>query len=599
MKTSTVGWLLVAAGFSLPAMAPAQTPPAPAPEAVVTAPAPPAAPAAPAPAPAPAGEPAKDGAAAVDRVPVGGNGHDISKTGDLITISLNDVPLSDVVSMFIRISGANIVANPTSLTGRVTANLKDVDWKIALDEILQQSGLTLSESQPGSGVYNIAPPKPAQQQPVFPESFELKYIQAASITSGLTKLLMPNGSLIHASGKNISVLATTKQAEDIKNLLEKLDRMIAQVAIEAKFVELNDQAIKDLGINWTALEAFDVTLNKPAMDMQYTKQKRGLHQDAYANYTTRNDSDYRSTDSYSAKDDNGNSEALITRNRNTSLSDLVGGITVGGMNFEELDLEEGTIETVPPLDVTRTTALSAVLSAEDFALTLSALKQNSGAEIVTNPKVVVSSGEMANIHVGEKRPNVVRKTNSTQAGTAEVTYEFGVPPWIEIGALVNVTPVVNTESNITVKIEPQLDRQVGVIEPTPGLTFPILVTRRIKSEFVLQSGQTVAIGGLTTTTEGEVVKKIPFLGDIPVIGKYLFSHTHTEKEQDETIIFVTVGLTQPEKMSSLTGVPSHGALIYEKYQNEKGEIELRNRRRPAPGAATNVTTTAVTTARAE
>jgi Flp pilus assembly secretin CpaC len=139
---------------------------------------------------------------------------------------------------------------------------------------------------------------------------------------------------------------------------------------------------------------------------------------------------------------------------------------------------------------------------------------------------------------------------------------------------------VNTESNITVNIQPELNRQVGTIEPQPGLTFPILVTRRVESEFVIQSGQTVAIGGLTSTEDREVVSKIPFLGDIPLLGRYLFSHKETRKYQDETIIFVTVGLANPEELSESTGVPSHGSLIYEKFQNPAtGQIELRNQRR--------------------
>lgn len=222
---------------------------------------------------------------------------------------------------------------------------------------------------------------------------------------------------------------------------------------------------------------------------------------------------------------------------------------------------------------------STVLSADTFALTLSALQENAGVEIVTNPKVVVSSGEKANIHIGQRRPNIIKRTTSTTGGTTDVSYEYGTPEWIEIGTKVGVQPVVNTEENITVNIEPELNRQVGLIEPQPGLTFPILATRRVTSEFVIQSGQTVAIGGLTSTEDRDTVKKIPLLGDIPIIGRYLFSHQSTEKVQDETLIFVTVSIADPEDMTSETGIPSQGTLIYEKHWNPSSKtIELRNRR---------------------
>ena len=72
----------------------------------------------------------------------------------------------------------------------------------------------------------------------------------------------------------------------------------------------------------------------------------------------------------------------------------------------------------------------------------------------------------------------------------------------------------------------------------------------------------MAIGGLTQTDEAEKVTKIPILGDIPIIGKYLFSHTHSEKSQSEVIIFITIGMAGPETMTVSAGIPSEGRLIH-------------------------------------
>ena len=107
-----------------------------------------------------------------------------------------------------------------------------------------------------------------------------------------------------------------------------------------------------------------------------------------------------------------------------------------------------------------------------------------------------------------------------------------------------------------------------------AISFPITQNRKIQTEFNLESGRTVAIGGLTSTEDREQVNKIPILGDIPIIGKYLFRHTHTEKVQDEVIIFVTVGLASPDALTSSAGIPSEGKLIHRRMAREAAQAEV-------------------------
>jgi len=116
-------------------------------------------------------------------------------------------------------------------------------------------------------------------------------------------------------------------------------------------------------------------------------------------------------------------------------------------------------------------------------------------------------------------------------------------------------PTVNTERNITVRIEPELTRFVRNATAPNNQTFPIISTKRIKTVFCLESGKTVAIGGLTVTKDSDATTKVPLLGDIPIIGKYFFTHTHKARSQQETIIFVTVGLATPGSISETTGLP--------------------------------------------
>lgn len=486
---------------------------------------------------------------------------------DMVTLALNDVPLSEVVTLFMRMSGANIVASPTQLTGRVSVNLKDVPWRSALGQILSMHNLELTESEPGSQIYSIAPPKAAAAVPLYTETFQLKYARAETLSNGVARLVQPNGSILQASGRNLAVHASVAQIEKIKGLVESLDRMIPQVAIEAKFVELNEEAIRNLGLNWSVLRGYTAGIEDPRRAINrlvYSGRNTTTYQEA-------TDEEPPSMTPFPVATDSVSSTATRLSSSGTSVTDsTTDSLSRTIKNDTQNNIIDQSLKSV---------FTSTVLSADTFALTLSALQENAGVEIVTNPKVVVSSGEKANIHIGQRRPNIIKRTTSTTGGTTDVSYEYGTPEWIEIGTKVGVQPVVNTEENITVNIEPELNRQVGLIEPQPGLTFPILATRRVTSEFVIQSGQTVAIGGLTSTEDRDTVKKIPLLGDIPIIGRYLFSHQSTEKVQDETLIFVTVSIADPEDMTSETGIPSQGTLIYEKHWNPSSKtIELRNRR---------------------
>jgi type II secretory pathway component GspD/PulD (secretin) len=206
---------------------------------------------------------------------------------------------------------------------------------------------------------------------------------------------------------------------------------------------------------------------------------------------------------------------------------------------------------------------TAVLSADQFRIMLSALKQQNGISIVSNPKIIVANEETATIHIGENEPNIKGTVTPGQQGQANsITYSLdGAKPYFEFGISLDVTPTINNASNITVRIKPTLSRFVRNKVTPDNNSFPVEATKTIKTVFSLDDGKTAAIGGLTETQDREVTKKIPLLGDLPLIGKWLFSHTHTQKSQQETIIFVTVGIASPGSIQRNEGLPEDAELV--------------------------------------
>jgi len=209
---------------------------------------------------------------------------------------------------------------------------------------------------------------------------------------------------------------------------------------------------------------------------------------------------------------------------------------------------------------------------------LSALKAQDGISILSNPKIMVSNGEQAEILVGEQR-RVFNSSLTAPTPSSGPIVSYSPGDSIDFGVKLKVTPTVHTDNNITVKIEPELSRYAGEITAPNGQTYPIKQTKTVKTEFCLEDGKTAAIGGLTETQDEKADKGIPILGDIPLIGKYLFSSSSDKRDQKETIIFVTVGIANMSDIEKETGLPSDARyareeLVKERERNAKFNNDL-------------------------
>jgi len=486
-----------------------------------------------------------------------------------ISISLDDVEMADVVRMFTRISGANIIATPSNLQGRVTANLDDVQWLSAMETILDMNSLALTESPPGSKIYRIDPKVPGAPEPMKVKTYFLKYAQVSNATAVVSSMLSPGATLQPFPSRNALVVRSTSgNLGEIQEVIDSIDVLRDQVFIEAKFMELNDSAIKDLGINWQVLQGYNVGIGSLAWNINEARAWDESSADTLAmtENRARQESVVQGYDAIGNEYGSGDgvtplvtSHPLLNPNADNTFSDGTTP-TYGLSDVVDKTRDKGTVAS-DAFTKSISDVRTAVLGVDDFRLVLSALKQMDGVQVVSNPKIIVANEEAAIIHIGqEERPFESVVTPATQTTAPIVTYNPGAP--VQLGVKLRVVPTINTESNITVKIEPELTRFLRDSIAPNGQTYPIIGKKTIQTQFCLESGKTVAIGGLTETVEQDRTKKIPLLGDIPLIGKYLFSHTHKEKQQQETIIFVTVGIAYPEAVNELDGLPQDTELTH-------------------------------------
>lgn len=480
--------------------------------------------------------------------------------GGLISLSLKDVEMQDVVRLFSRLSNANIIVpdmldeeNPK----RVDVNLDNVEWKPALKAILDTHGLELVEKIPGSEVYSIRERPADAPEPMEIKVFRLNYATVGEVVEMVSDLVEKDGGQISTYPARNSIVAqgTAKLINDLGNIVAAVDLPREQVFIEAKFLELSDSASEQLGIDWNVLGGYGIGVNSVSGSYSYDKSQ------------TDNVNKFRDVSglAYEQLEDAPDDAQWVEDSSDPGNYDLYNGIDYdarpGAVN-SALSRIFGITPTYEAIDSSVVgKALGATLNADDFNVVLSALKEMNGAKVVSNPKIIVANEETATIHIGSKKPNI--KGVIQTAGDSQSTTVYSLDdtePYFEDGVRVDVTPTVNTEDNITVRIQPKLDRLDADPTMAPdGTEFWGKSTKTIETVFGLEDGQTAAIGGLTEASKSDVDRKVPLLGDLPYIGR-LFSYSSKSSQQVETIIFVTVGMANPGSMKFETGLPEDSRL---------------------------------------
>ena len=520
---------------------------------------------------------------------------------NLISVALDDVPLQDVVRLFTKISGANIIASSTNLQGKVTVNLQDVEWKPALDSILDMYSLMVVEKVPGSSIYSVMIKPPGASDPLIAQSIFLNHAQVSNVAAIVSRMLVRDGIVSAFPNANALVVrSTAANLNEIRKVIEEIDVPRQQVYIEAKFLELTDEAIKDLGVNWQVLEGYGVGISTISQTLNDERSKFNGTRTGLGTV----DSNLRSkgasgsgvpgsgaTDSRTSSDtlSGGNSSSFSDSTKDGLVSTV--GSTGSRDTSDTIKKTANYSRESERIDGQHLSDIrTAVLSADDFRLVLSALQQINGISIVSNPKIIVANEETAVIQIGNKEPNIKGTVTPGQQGQANsTTYALDdKEPYFRYGIELSVTPTINNQSNINIRIEPTLSRFLSNKTAPDNNTYPITSAKTIKTAFSLDNGKTAAIGGLTETDERDSVMKVPLLGDIPLIGKYLFTHTHKARTQTETIIFVTVGIANPRSLERKDGMPEDASLAQKHLEAKESANKLTSARtKEAKGSKVN------------
>lgn len=198
--------------------------------------------------------------------------------------------------------------------------------------------------------------------------------------------------------------------------------------------------------------------------------------------------------------------------------------------------------------------------ASSLVSTIHALGNESLARVLAEPNLSVLSGETADFLVGGEVPVITRSQNGT-----EVTYkEFGIKMYV----------AAKVESSQKVMLT--LGQEVSLVNGEV-LSIPILKSRKARTTIELADGESFVLGGLLNETERESLSKVPFIGDVPILGA-LFRNTSSTRERTELIMVATVNLVRPISPRNVIYPSVNRSSLLERFFNVNGLQKERSRR---------------------
>ena len=163
--------------------------------------------------------------------------------------------------------------------------------------------------------------------------------------------------------------------------------------------------------------------------------------------------------------------------------------------------------------------------------TLSAIETKGKGKVLSSPKIATLNNQDATILSGQK---VAYTSTTTQAagGTATTNTSF-----VDVGIKLTVNPSINLDKKITMKIHAEVS-SLGTLPPGSNAPLPPIETRSADTNVLAADGETLVIGGLIDEQTTESLSRIPFIGEIPIIGE-LFTHRQKNNIKTELLVFIT------------------------------------------------------------
>jgi type IV pilus assembly protein PilQ len=347
--------------------------------------------------------------------------------------------------------------------------------------------------------------KVADLEPTRTQSFQLNYTKAEEVAKGLTgqtlsssgggnnsqsnRILTPRGSVIFETRTNqLFVSDIPSKLEEIQSLIAKIDIPVRQVLIEARIIEADDSFGRSLGVKLGSSDLRGIRGGTPGYQVAGdTRVTIGGNYAAIGSQTVQT------------------APTSFSDTQFVNLPANVSSSSFGGSSAANFAL-----------------SLFGATANRFLNLEISALEAEGKGKIVSSPRVVTADQVKALIEQGEELPY----QQATSSGATAIQFR-------KANLKLEVTPQITPEGNVILDVDVNKD-SVGR-STVAGFA---INTKHVKTQILVENGGTVVIGGIYTQSDSDTVNKVPFLGDIPILG-YLFQNKVRSSNKTELLIFIT------------------------------------------------------------
>lgn len=448
----------------------------------------------------------------------------------MVSLDVENMNIETVLKMIAEQSGLS-VAISRNVVGNVTVKLENVTVDKALDAVLKTNNYLYSIE---NGIINASTYQDLQQEERFvnlkTQVFTLTYADVVDLKRVLLSMKTPRGKIeINAKNNQVIVTDTPEKVKEIGEALQELDQKIEMrkykllyseaKEVEAKLLQIIPKEKGDVYVdertNSVIVRATPVILDNidELIEGWDTQHKQVLIEAKILEVTL--DETTKLGVEWQLKD----TDSL----HNPSYTDFA-------VKF--------------PVSLTTTGGIFKIgsLTADEYAVTLEALKSRADTEVLSSPRVVVIDGQEASILVGSSEPYIVATTDPiTKLLVEEVKF-------VDVGIKLKVTPQIGDDNYVTMKIHPEVSTARRVAEVKNSVAKD---TTEADTTMMVKNGETIILGGLIKDSKKKTVNKIPLLGDIPLIG-LAFQNRDIQDVKKEIIVFITPHILTSESRQTVS-----------------------------------------------
>ena len=448
-----------------------------------------------------------------------------------ITVSYQDADIRDVIAAFASFANRTIIVGK-DVTGSITADVKDKPWDEALAAILTAQGLAASEEPNGIIIVDSYKNMLDKQslEPLSTQVVSVNYANATSLATTVRGLLtrdcvpgsgnpgsgavstapgaVPAGCIVRGSVQadsatnSLLIREVQSRMEDVISYVRSIDRRTPQVAIKAKIIFVNRSSLQEIGITYdigTARQFFNTVIPRQEVVSQIPIDRNG----------------------------DGVPDAF-----REVLQPVIGDrVDLGGRTLSAIANANSSISS-PALNL----IFSAAVGKYSLTPFIQALQESSLADVQAEPTVVTLDNRKAEILVGQEIPIRVLDAGAGGAGgnTGQVNIPRATVQLKEVGISLSVTPRITNNRQIMMTIHAE-NSSASLASSDVGFIFD---KQRADNTLMVPDGETAVIGGLTITQVTKSRRGVPFLMDLPYLGR-LFSTVRKNEQKRDLVILVS------------------------------------------------------------